>query len=88
MFSLGYLRNIHFFFRLLEEYTFFSLDYLRNIHFSLDYLRNIQFFFRLLEEGNITDAEKEKSRIESLQRDSRKKLESAKEEYRPVWFRY
>ena len=66
----------------------FSLGYLRNIKKIFRLLEEYSFFFRLLEEGNITDAEKEKSRIESLQRDSRKKLESAKEEYRPVWFRY
>lgn len=42
---------------------------------------------RLLEEGQIAEAEKEKSRIENMQRERRKKREAAKEEYKPVWFR-
>ena len=43
---------------------------------------------RLLEEGRIAEAEKEKSRIENLQRDRRKQREATKQEYKPVWFRY
>ncbi|KAL4216976.1 hypothetical protein ACF0H5_023433 [Mactra antiquata] len=42
---------------------------------------------RLLEEGKIKEAEQEKSRIETMQRDRRKKREAAKEEYRPTWFK-
>ncbi|XP_052813371.1 oxysterol-binding protein-related protein 6-like isoform X2 [Mya arenaria] len=42
---------------------------------------------RLLEEGRIPEAEKEKSRVETLQRDSRKKREAKKQEYKPAWFR-
>ncbi|XP_052236772.1 oxysterol-binding protein-related protein 3-like isoform X2 [Dreissena polymorpha] len=43
---------------------------------------------RLLEEGCIPEAEKEKSRIEGLQRERRKQRESQRLEYRPVWFRH
>jgi hypothetical protein len=43
---------------------------------------------RLLEEGKINEAELEKSRVETLQRDRRKKREAAKEECKPVWFKY
>ncbi|XP_060579182.1 LOW QUALITY PROTEIN: oxysterol-binding protein-related protein 6-like [Ruditapes philippinarum] len=42
---------------------------------------------RLLEEGKINEAELEKSRVETLQRDRRKKREAAKEECKPVWFK-
>lgn len=42
---------------------------------------------RLLEEGKIQEAELEKSRIEALQRDKRKRREALKEEYKPTWFK-
>ncbi|XP_033728021.1 oxysterol-binding protein-related protein 6-like isoform X1 [Pecten maximus] len=42
---------------------------------------------RLLEEGRIADAEKEKSRVEQMQREKRKKQNASKTETLPKWFR-
>lgn len=42
---------------------------------------------RLVEEGKIQEAENEKLRIETMQRDKTKQRDSLKEEYKPMWFR-
>ncbi|XP_069107379.1 oxysterol-binding protein-related protein 6-like [Argopecten irradians] len=42
---------------------------------------------RLLEEGRVADAEKEKSRVEQMQREKRKKQNGSKTETQPKWFR-
>ncbi|KAI9007758.1 Oxysterol-binding protein, partial [Hyaloraphidium curvatum] len=41
---------------------------------------------RLLEEGRVDDAEKEKQRLETLQRERRKAMEARGEAWRPRWF--
>lgn len=42
---------------------------------------------RMLEEGQIQNAEKEKTRLEHMQRERRKKKEPEESEYNPMWFK-
>jgi hypothetical protein len=41
----------------------------------------------MLEEGHIQHAENEKTRLEHMQRERRKKKEPGESEYNPMWFK-